>query len=94
MTKADFHSAVHAECRDFKAKASQFDACRASLDSDRKALFACQGQNQMLRDIDQERIRLAQALSRQEAKKITVTEVVVWTVVGVVVGGVVGAVAF
>jgi hypothetical protein len=86
VSKHDFREAVRAECRDYQAKAGQYDVCRAHLAKQVSAFDQCRGQLAVLVDIDRRRIEA----EIKAAEGYSVWSVLTGVVVGVV-AGIIGA---
>jgi len=89
VTKSDFREAVHAECKDHKARSEQFANCRDLLTAQTRARDICAGQLQVLESVD-----LARVDAERRAERAAIERYSVWTVgttgiVGVVVGAIV-----
>jgi hypothetical protein len=86
VTKADFHSAVHDQCRDLKARADQYTVCRGLLTTQTNELNSCAGQLKLLRDIDTLRVAAERRAERAMVERYSVWTVGTVGVLGVAVG--------
>lgn len=68
ITKAQYWQAVSAECRDYKAKAGEYDTCRAELDGVRLERDQAQGQLLLFKGMDAERMDLLRQVERQRVE--------------------------
>jgi hypothetical protein len=86
VTKADFHAAVHDQCRDLKARADQYTVCRGLLTTQTNQLNACAGQLELLRDIDTLRVSAERRAERAMVERYSIWTVGTVGVLGVAVG--------
>ena len=89
VTKSDFREAVHAECKDHKARADQYGNCRDLLTAQTRAKDICAGQLQVLDAVDLARIDAERRATRAEVERYSVWTVGTTGVVGIVVGAIV-----
>ena len=89
VTKADFREAVHAECKDHKARSEQYANCRDLLAAQTRAKDVCAGQLQVFEAVDLARIDAERRAERAEIERYSVWTVGTTGVVGIVVGAIV-----
>ena len=89
VTKQDFRSAVHAECKDHKARGDQYANCRDLLAAQTRAKDVCAGQLQVLDAVDLARIDAERRAERAEVERYSVWTVGTTGVIGIVVGAIV-----
>ena len=89
MTKSDFREAVHAECKDHKARSEQYTNCRDLLAAQTRAKDVCTGQLQVLDAVDLARVDAERRAERAEIERYSVWTVGTTGVIGIVVGAIV-----
>ena len=89
VSKSDFREAVHAECKDHKARSDQFANCRDLLAAQTRAKDVCAGQLQVLEAVDLARIDAERRAERAEIERYSVWTVGTTGVIGIVVGAIV-----